>query len=293
MVDDGSSMPGWAAFDKDEERPPRRKLSPTTVVVVAGALAAAVVVGGVLLPGAAPARTASAQASPGPTALPTASGTPAPTLSKAPPDPAASPVTPAAPAAPTTPGAAPTDGSAPTPDGTAPAPAAPAAPAPPAPPAAQVMGPPDAYVTTTVPATSRDAVDAGSRPVTYAAANLFDGRTSTAWRADGDLEGQVLTFTFDRPRQLSKVGLVNGYAKVDPVSRADRYAQTRRITRVTWTVDGQEVVQDLRPDDRDEQVVRFPPVVVRSVSLRLDAVTAPGDPRFDETAISEVVLADD
>lgn len=156
-----------------------------------------------------------------------------------------------------------------------------------------MMGPLEAFATAAVPATSPDAVDGANRLVGYQASHLLDGRPSTAWRADGDLAGQVLTFTFDRPREITTAGLVNGYAKVDPVTGADRYAQSRRITQVTWTIEGQQIVQELVGHDREAQTVSFPPVVTQQVSMRIDDVTAPGDPRFDQTVISDVVLADD
>ncbi len=319
----GSPMPGWAAFDKDEEPPPRRRVSPTAVVVVAGVVAAGVVAAGALWPEPAPTRAVASEPDASPTALPTASATSAPTLPTSPPAPsdgAGAPGTAGATGDGTSPpppadGAqpAPSDGRDPGGQGSAaagqpaapPAPAPPPAPPPPAPPAsappAQQMTAPatpaasplSAFVTAAVPATSPDAVDGASRPVGYAASNLLDGHPSTAWRADGDLTGQVLIFSFDRPREISRAGLVNGYAKVDPVTGADRYAQSRRITQVTWTIDGQQVVQQLHDHDHEAQTATFPPVTTQSVTMRIDAVTAPGHPRLDQTVISEIVLADD
>lgn len=223
--DEGSPMPGWAAFDEDEEPPARRGVSPTAVVVVAVVVAAGVIAAGALWPEPAPARTAASEPDAGPTALPTASAAPAPTLSTSPSVPADVPAAPGGGASPPAEGTdPPADGAQPRPPPAPPAdqgstasgePAAPQEPAAPAPqtapapaPAAVVRatGPLSAFVTASVPATSPDAVDGANRPVGYAAANLLDGRPGTAWRAAGDLTGQVLTFTFDQPREIAGRG---------------------------------------------------------------------------------------
>ena len=141
-----------------------------------------------------------------------------------------------------------------------------------------------------VPATSPDAVDGAGGTVDYAAANMLDGDPATTWRMDGDGTGEVVTFVLDGPREVDAVGLVNGYAKDDPATGTDRYDQGRRITRVTWVVGDQRVTQDLRDGDRAAQTVPVPPTTAETITLRIDAVTEPGVARFDQTAISEVVL---
>lgn len=141
-----------------------------------------------------------------------------------------------------------------------------------------------------VPATSPDAVDGAREDVGYAASNMLDGDPTTTWRMDGDGTGKVVTFAFEGPRTLTTVGLVNGYAKEDPATGTDRYAQTRRITRVSWTVGKRRLTQELRDGDRGAQTVSFPATQAETITLRIDAVTKPGDPAFDRTAISEAVL---
>lgn len=140
------------------------------------------------------------------------------------------------------------------------------------------------------PSTSAPAVDASGAPTSYEAANLLDGDPTTCWRMDGDGSGAVLDLVLGRPRTVSRVGLVNGYAKVDPVSGADRYAEERRITRVTWTVGDQVVVQDLTDGTRSAQTVAVRPTSTDHVSVRIESTTPPGDPAFDKTAISDITL---
>ncbi|WP_380175012.1 hypothetical protein ACFEMC_07370 [Kineococcus sp. DHX-1] len=143
------------------------------------------------------------------------------------------------------------------------------------------------------PSTAPDSADAGGRTTSYGVANVLDGRPSTAWRAEGDASGGTLVFTFDAPVRLTQVGLVNGFAKVDPYDGSDRYEQGRRITAVTWTfrtANGPVTVQQsLRDGDRRMQTTAVAPVEVTEVDLTIDRTTRPGaGGRFDRTAISDV-----
>ena len=140
-------------------------------------------------------------------------------------------------------------------------------------------------------ATAADGVDGAGNPTNYAAANVLDGDPTTAWRMDGDGTGAVLDFSFPQPVQLSAVGLVNGFAKVDPGDGTDRYPQGRRITHVTWTIGDLSVPQDLADGVRDLQTIPIERRNATEVTLRIDAVTAPGDPGYDRTVISDVRLA--
>ena len=119
---------------------------------------------------------------------------------------------------------------------------------------------------------------------------MLDGDPETAWRMDGDGTGKTITFTLEDPATISRLGLVNGYAKTDPKTGEDRYAQGRRITTVTWTVGKQTFRQRLDDSDGTMQSIAVGPVQGQQITLRIDATTAPGDPNFDKTAISEVQI---
>ena len=130
-------------------------------------------------------------------------------------------------------------------------------------------------------------VDACNAPTTFGAANLIDGRPDTAWRVDGDGTGQVLTIDLGGEHRVLEVGLVPGYAKVDPCDGVDRFVQNRRPTQVTWRfADGTSQTQVLA-DSPEMQTIRLD---ARSadVELVIDAVTA--DPERDFTAVSEVLV---
>lgn len=137
------------------------------------------------------------------------------------------------------------------------------------------------------------ATDDAGRPVAYGPGNLIDGDPETAWRCDGTGLGQTVTFTFPAPVAISQVSLINGYAKTDPTSGADRYPEYRRITQVTWTVGGVELDQTLADDDRVAQPMALPAQPVTQVTLRIDATAGPGSttPTRDAVLISEVAFA--
>lgn len=139
--------------------------------------------------------------------------------------------------------------------------------------------------------TAPDSVDWAENPVTYSTANLVDDDPSTAWRMEGDGTDQELTIEFDQLRSVSEVGLINGYAKVDP-EREDYnwYDINRRLVRVTWIFDdGTEITQNL--DEVAEMQVKEleAPVETQMIRLRLDEVSSPGG--RDYTAISEVTVS--
>lgn len=145
----------------------------------------------------------------------------------------------------------------------------------------------------TVSCQAPGATDDAGRPVAYGPENLIDGDPETAWRCDGTGLGQTVTFTFPAPVTISQVSLVNGYAKSDPASGADRYPEYRRVTRVGWTVGGTELVQDLADDDRMTQAMDIPAQQVTEVTLRIVQTSAPGSTLTtrDATLVSEVAFA--
>jgi hypothetical protein len=133
--------------------------------------------------------------------------------------------------------------------------------------------------------------DSAGRKVTYVPENAIDGKVQTAWRCPGTAVGQKLTLRFAADADVAEVGLVPGYAKTDPESGIDRYAENNRITRVRWTLgDGTSVVQRLDPNPRSRalQVVRVPRTTSDVITLEILGVER--GPR-NTTAISEVAVS--
>jgi hypothetical protein len=143
----------------------------------------------------------------------------------------------------------------------------------------------------TAPKMAPPSEDSQGNTVTYLSDNMLDGEPDTAWRMEGDGSGGVVWLNFERPVRIDRVGIINGYAKVDPFDGTDRYKQNRRITGVTWIFsDGSEVRQRL---DRspEMQYADVAGVMTRTVRLRIDSVSAVPRAGKDYTAISEVTLS--
>ncbi len=115
-------------------------------------------------------------------------------------------------------------------------------------------------------------VDAAGNPVRYPPSNVYDGDLTTAWRCNGDGVGQTLQLNLSDTVRIGELGIVPGYAKTDPRSGADRYAQNNRLTKVRWTFpDGTSVVQKLdgSAKNRDLQTMAIPLVEASTVTLEV------------------------
>jgi hypothetical protein len=132
--------------------------------------------------------------------------------------------------------------------------------------------------------------DSAGHRVTYVPENAIDDDPETAWRCSGTAVGQKLTLRMAAGVDVAEVGLVPGYAKTDPASGVDRYAENNRITRVRWTLsDGVSIVQRLDPDptSRAVQLLRVPPTQTDTITLEILGVRR--GPR-NTTAISQIVV---
>ncbi len=141
----------------------------------------------------------------------------------------------------------------------------------------------------TAACTSPPSVDAAGDRVEYSAGNVVDGDPTTAWRCNGEALGETLRLVLPAGTAVAEVGLIAGYAKTDPVSGADRFAENNRPARIRWTFeDGTEVVQVLDPDVRTLQRLRVPRTESGTVVLEVLAVERGTRNR---TAISEIEVA--
>jgi hypothetical protein len=117
-------------------------------------------------------------------------------------------------------------------------------------------------------------IDGAGQPVDYMPEQMSDGRMDTAWRCNGDGVGQVVTFSFPAGTTITEVGLVNGYAKVDPATGVKRYREFRRITKVTWTfANGTSFQQSLKDGVKTVQKLSVPPLPSDRVTLTIESST--------------------
>ena len=137
--------------------------------------------------------------------------------------------------------------------------------------------------------TSPPGRDASGGKVSYAAANLTDGVADTTWRCDGTAIGEKITLQLPRKTAIGEVGLIPGYAKTDEASKADRYAENNRLTKVRWTIGDVVVDQSFgrSTSDRSLRLLRIPRSETDRVQLEILGVDK--GPR-NTTAISEVQL---
>jgi len=133
-------------------------------------------------------------------------------------------------------------------------------------------------------------VDAAGNEVTYEPALSHDGDLTTAWRCPGSGSGETITLQLSQELQVAELGLVPGYAKTDPRSGADRYAENNRLTMVRWTFpNGTTIEQELdgSPDNREMQTIRFRPLLADEVVLEVLS-SEPG--RRNTIAVSEITI---
>lgn len=142
----------------------------------------------------------------------------------------------------------------------------------------------------TPPETAAPSRDVSGNAVRYEAFNMLDGEPDTAWRMPGDASGREIVFRLDSPATLVGVGLINGYAKVEP--GYDGYAANRRIKAVEWVFPDGTVVPQKLDEDLGLQGVEVDGIQADTVTLRILKVSQPakGPAGRDYTAISDVAL---
>jgi hypothetical protein len=139
-----------------------------------------------------------------------------------------------------------------------------------------------------------DSVDAAGSRVHYSPELLTDGDPGTAWRCAGPGRGETVEFTLAKGARIAQLGLLNGYAKVDPVTGDNRYGEYRRVRQVRWTFDdGFSVTQDLRDKVESVQTIRIPVRSAQRVTLTIVESTTAGSAASSRNAVllSEATFA--
>lgn len=147
----------------------------------------------------------------------------------------------------------------------------------------------------TVPATAPPNQDTSGNLVRYEARNMLDGVPQTCWRMPGDGTGKEITIKLAEPTTLTKVGLINGYAKTATDARGqslDWYHGDRRVLSVEWVFDDGSSVSQSFDDTRALQTIKVAKVTTQTVTIRLVSVSNPGKGRAarNYTPISDVAM---
>jgi len=134
-------------------------------------------------------------------------------------------------------------------------------------------------------------VDGNNQPVTYEPAKAVDNDPTTAWRCPG---AGGHTIQFGGSGRATDVGLVPGYAKVDPANGADRFLDNHTVTQAVWRFRHgsrtYQVVQDIpNPTPRMAWLHLSQDISFDTVSV---TVTGTGNPaaRQNTTPVSEIAV---
>jgi hypothetical protein len=127
--------------------------------------------------------------------------------------------------------------------------------------------------------------EADRTTVRYDAGNVLDGRSDTAWRCPGSAIGATVRVNLPVRTELTQIGLLPGYAKVDPTDGTNRFFENRRITAVRYHFDDGSTA-----DQRFEPIatIQTVPVSASTSSIVIEILSTTGDGGRDFTAISEV-----
>ena len=139
-------------------------------------------------------------------------------------------------------------------------------------------------------------VDSAGSKTDYKPEYALDHMWETAWRCPG-AGGHTIGMDTDFDWAIYQLGLVPGYAKVDPASGADRFTDNYATTQVVWRLwDGtswHRVVQDIAEPSQEYAWVELDdPIFATRVEMTVTKTTV-GTPRVDSTPISDVAAIGD
>ena len=137
--------------------------------------------------------------------------------------------------------------------------------------------------------------DASGQMISYEPENAVDGKQDTAWRVDGDGNGQSITLDYAQPVTVSRVGVIPGYDKIDSSDGTDRFYQLRSVRRAEISFSDGSSIEANFERDRAMQFFDVPNAKTTFVRITILDTYSPGDnpngttdPPLDSTAISEI-----
>ena len=74
--------------------------------------------------------------------------------------------------------------------------------------------------------------DSEGNPISYEPDKAIDGNISTAWRISGDGIAEWIYLDYGHNVELYEIGIIPGYAKIDPHDGTDRFSQNYVIKKI-------------------------------------------------------------
>jgi WD40 repeat protein len=140
--------------------------------------------------------------------------------------------------------------------------------------------------------------DGCGNKVSYEPEKVMDDEPTTAWKVGGDGAGEWIELKYDKPIEVSRVGIIPGYAKTDPCEGTDRFYQYRVVKNVKIEFsDGSSVEKSFRQRPQ-MQFVDVPDTKTSSVRVTIQDTYPPATNKpyyglpygetFETAAISEI-----
>lgn len=130
-------------------------------------------------------------------------------------------------------------------------------------------------------------VDGCGTSNSYDPTKAVDGQTDTAWRVQGSAGGEWIELSFREPIQVTEVGLVAGFDKIDPCDGTDRFFQGRIVRKARLEFDGGERVDVSLLAVRSIQYVTIPDIRTQRLRVVILESSPPANGR-DLAALSEI-----
>jgi len=132
--------------------------------------------------------------------------------------------------------------------------------------------------------------DANGDPLTLEPSRALDGDPATSWTCRADGSTMAMTMTWADPIEVTEVGLLPGLDLFGPGNGADRWVQNRRVERVRWSFDDEEVDQDFDVEERTVQTVA---VETTTTTITLEVLaTVPGREIVDDEGTTRAAAED-
>jgi serine/threonine protein kinase len=131
--------------------------------------------------------------------------------------------------------------------------------------------------------------DSGGNPVTYEPDNVIDQDSSTAWRIKGNGSGEWLQLDFGRSVEVQEIGIIPGYAKIDPYDGTDRFKQNYVLHNIRLEFSDGSQLEHSFDYSRDMQFINVNDISTTYIRIVIISTYSPRstDPR-EFTAISEI-----